>query len=47
MTKNICKICNKVYNTNSTTLEQEIIADEDFCKVCWKRMFEEIGAVAD
>jgi hypothetical protein len=47
MTKSICRICKQVYNTNDATLDQKIIADEDFCPVCWKRMFGEIGAVAD
>jgi len=44
MSKNICVMCNGVYDTKDITYEQRIIADEDFCPVCWHR---EITAFAD
>jgi hypothetical protein len=47
MTMSVCRICKQVYNTSDCTLDQKIIADEDFCPACWRRMFEEIGTVSD
>lgn len=44
MAKNLCVMCKGLYDTNDITYEQRIIADEDFCPVCWNR---EIVAFSD
>lgn len=44
MSENICVMCKGVYDTKDITYEQRIIADEDFCPICWHR---EIAAFAD
>jgi hypothetical protein len=44
MPEKICVMCKQLYDTNSVSYEQRIIADEDFCAICWTR---EIVAFSD
>jgi hypothetical protein len=37
-------MCNRVYDTKDTTIEQKIVVDEAFCPICWRR---EITAYSD
>lgn len=38
MAKTICMECRQVYDTNNTTKDQKLIAEENFCSVCWNKL---------
>lgn len=44
MSENICVMCKRVYDTKDITIEQRIVVDEAFCRICWDR---EITAYSD
>ena len=44
MSENICVMCKKTYDIKYITYEQRMIADKDFCPICWYR---EIMAFSD
>ena len=44
VSENVCVMCNRVYDTKDTTIEQKIVVDEAFCPICWRR---EITAYSD
>jgi hypothetical protein len=35
MSENICVLCKEAYDIKETTYEQRMIADKDFCPICW------------
>ena len=37
MAKTICIECREIYDTENTTKDQKVIAEENFCAVCWNR----------
>jgi len=42
---NICILCQKSYNTLDTIMEQRLIADTEFCKICFTEfMIEEFDS---
>jgi hypothetical protein len=44
MSENICVMCKEAYDIKDITYEQRMIADKDFCPICWHR---EITAFSD
>ena len=42
---NICILCQKSYNTCDTIMEQRLIADSEFCNICFTEfMIEEFDS---
>jgi len=36
-TAHICVMCKEIYDIKDITYEQRIVADKDFCPICWHR----------
>ena len=42
---NICILCQKSYNTCDTIMEQRLVADSEFCNICFTEfMIEEFDS---
>lgn len=38
---NICILCQKSYNTYDTIMEQRLVADSEFCNICFTEFMTE------